>query len=115
MNVKARYVMGNNNANSICYADNAVLIANWETNNTTAKLYNMEISTKKTNCIVVLKNSIWSKLEVDGTIVKQVIPFKYLVVDIICNSDILETDERWQLSKNVQGYGTPNSNIWYRK
>ncbi|KAI4474449.1 hypothetical protein M0802_015596 [Mischocyttarus mexicanus] len=83
------YKMGNRNFNILCYADDAVLIANSEDNlqmllhkfNITSKKYNMIISAEKTKCMTTFKEPIRCKLETDGRIIEQTMAFNYFGVE----------------------------------
>ncbi|XP_056641560.1 uncharacterized protein LOC130448295 [Diorhabda sublineata] len=92
------YKIGNRNITILCSADDAVLISNSEDNlqrmlhifNKTAKEYNMEITTEKTDCLTVSKEPLRCKLEIGGTIIKQVISSRYLGVDVTSHRDIYQ-------------------------
>jgi len=86
----AGYRMGTKEVKVVCYADDAVLFANSEDNlqrllfnfTNKAKEFNMEVSTGKTKSMVISKDPIRCKLEIDKKIIEQVMKFNYLGVEI---------------------------------
>lgn len=73
--------MGDEEIQILCYADDTVLIAGNEDNphlfNATAKKFNTKISAEKTKSVVIFKEPIRCKLEMDSQIIEQVITIKY--------------------------------------
>ena len=71
---------------AICYADDAVLLADSEENlqnilikfDQSAKKPNMEISLKKTKCLSISKTNHKCEIKLEDTILEQVSKFNYL-------------------------------------
>lgn len=122
VNTGKGYEMGQQEIKIVCYADDAVLLANNEDDlqrllhlfNVTAKKYNMTISTEKTKCLVTSKNPVRCKLEVDGNIIEQVMTFRYLGVNVSGYGDI-ENEVRQQVNKANRVAGCLNDTIWRNK
>lgn len=114
--------MGTKNISIICYADDAVIVAESEDNlqkllhtfNQTAKQLNMVISTSKTKCMTTSKVPIRCKLEVDGEVIQQVMNFNYLGVEISAFGDI-EASVRVQAIKASRIAGCLNGLIFKNK
>lgn len=119
---KRGYRLGNSNINIICYADDAVLVASSEDDlqrmlhsfNLAAEVFNMKVSAKKTKSMVISKNPIRCKLVVDGTVVEQVMQFKYLGALITSVKD-LGTEVRSQTIKATRVAGCLNEMVWRNK
>ena len=113
------YKMGDRNVNILCYADDAVLLAESEDDlqrllhrfNCTAKSFNMTISASKTKCMTTSKTPLRCKLEVDGKIIQQVMKFKYLGISISGFGDV-EAEVREQTQKATRIAGCLNDTIW---
>lgn len=116
------YRMGNKNLTILCYADDAVLIADTEDNlqkllhnfNITAKQYNMIVSTEKTKCMVISKEPVRCKLEVEGKIIQQVMSFKYLGIDISSDRNTYK-EVQHQSIKGAQVSGFLRDTTWKNK
>ncbi|XP_055385812.1 uncharacterized protein LOC129614885 [Condylostylus longicornis] len=106
----------------ICYADDAVLLAENEndlqrmlfTFNTVAGQYNMKISTEKTKSMTISKEPIRCKLVVNNKTIEQVNRFKYLGVDIT-DSRQIETEVSLQTAKAAAISGNLRDVIWKNK
>lgn len=116
------YRMSGNNINIICYADDAILIAENEDDlqrllfkfNNICKQYNMKISTEKTKALTIARDPIRCKLVVDNDIIEQVMEVKYLGMVITSSGDIdRETNE--QITKTNRIAGCMNGVIWNNK
>ena len=91
--------MGQTEFKILCYADDAVLIAESEDNlqrmlfefNQTANKYNMSISIPKTKSMTISKEPIRCKLVLNDQPIKQVMSFEYL--GIIASSSRNTYDE----------------------
>ena len=78
--------MGNNTIQIICYAHNAVLIADSAENlqtlqlifDQTAESLNLEICLSKTKSLTISKNNIKCEIKLKGTTMEQVPKFNYL-------------------------------------
>lgn len=118
----AGYKMGNTFFHAVCYADDAALIADSEDNlqrllhsfNTKAKELNMLINTEKTKCLVISKEPIRCKLEIDSKIVEQVNHFKYLGAEIT-NHGNLPLEVREQTMKAARISGCLREIVWKNK
>lgn len=123
-NVKNRkgYKMGNKELKIICYADDAVLLAESEDDlqrllhvfNTTAKRFNLIISHKKSICMTTSIEPKRCKLELDGKIIQQEMTFKYLGIDLT-NYGNVEQEVRKRVIKGNQIAGCLNDTIWKNK
>ena len=111
--------MGQSTVNVICYADDAVLVAESEDDlqrllhqfNICAKPYNMEISATKTKSMVIAKNPIRCKLELEGKIIEQVMNFTYLGVKITSDGN-LQDEVDTQLMKAYRVAGCLRDFVW---
>ncbi|GJQ76099.1 putative Si dkeyp-35f12.3 [Trypoxylus dichotomus] len=101
--------MGNTYLNAVCYPDDTVLIADSEDNlqrlphsfNQSAKQLNMVVTTDKTKCLVISKEPVKCKLEIDQRMIEQVNQFKYLEADITSSRNLDSPEkqsERLQIS-----------------
>ena len=116
------YKMNNQNINILCYADDAILIADSEDNLqrllyrlvTTAKKYNMLTSTEETKSMVISKEPIRCKLEVEGHIIEQVMKFKYLGFEISSYGNTL-LEVREQTLKAARISGCLRDVVWKNK
>ncbi|XP_045461986.1 uncharacterized protein LOC123672057 [Harmonia axyridis] len=106
----------------ICYADDAVIVAESEDDlqrllfkfYTKAKKLNMEISTTKTKSLVVSKEPIRCKLVVEDRPVEQVMRVAYLGVQISSNQD--RTGEiKDQANKAARISGALRDLVWNNK
>lgn len=103
----------------ICYADDAVIMAESEDDlqrllfkfHTKAKKLNMEISTPKTKTLVISKEPIRCKLVVEDRPVEQVMAVEYLGVRITSNQD-RNRETREQTSKAARISGALRDIIW---
>lgn len=108
--VKTRrgYRMGNKEIQILCYADDTILIAENEDDlqrlmhqfNITAKKFNMKISAEKTKSVVISKEPIRCKLEIDNQIIEQVMAIKYLGIKLTYNNNIEEEVKEQTLKAN---------------
>lgn len=105
--------MGESNLTILCYADDAVLIADTEDNlqrllyqfTKTAERYNMRIATEKTKSIVISKEPIRCKLETCGKIIEQVMRFVYLGAEISSERNTYgEATQRTMKAARVSGF-----------
>ncbi|KAK9887098.1 hypothetical protein WA026_020042 [Henosepilachna vigintioctopunctata] len=116
------YKMGDKEISILCYADDAVLIAENEDDlqrllhqfNLTAKSFNMIISASKTKCMTTSKTPLRCKLEVDGKSIQQEMKFKYLGIEISSYGDV-EAEVREQATKAARIAGCLNDTIWRNK
>lgn len=116
------YKIDNKNLTILCYADDAVLIADNEDDlqrqlkhfDTTASLYNMKISTGKTKCMVVSREPVRCKLEMNGAIIEQVMSFNYLGVEITSDRN-LGAEVLKQTNKAIRIAGCLRDTIWKNK
>ena len=82
--------MGNNPIQILCYADDAVLIADSEKSLQTlllkfdqmAESLNMEISLSKTKSLTISRNNMKCEVKLKGTTIEQVPKFNYLGAEI---------------------------------
>lgn len=119
---KAGYQMGRHSVNIICYADDVTLIANNEDDlqrlvhqfNISAKRYNMQISKQKTKCMVISKEPIRCKIQIDDAIIQQVMQFNYLGVEISSNQNIVE-ETKSQTTRAGQMAGCLRDTVWKNK
>lgn len=91
-NVKQQpgYRLGNHHINILCYAIDVVLLAKSEDDLqkmlykfvTDSKKYYMKINTEKRKSLVISKEPVRCKLEVEGKTIEHVMAFKYLGVNI---------------------------------
>lgn len=116
------YKMGNENISILCYADDAVLIAENEDDlqrllylfNSIAKSLNMVISVTKTKCLTTSKYPLRCKLVVDDQIIQQEMTFKYLGIEL-CGFGDVESEVRQQVNKALRTAGCLNDTIWNNK
>lgn len=116
------YKMGNRNITILCYADDAVLVAENEDDlqrllyrfNCVAKSLNMVISASKTKSLTTSKIPIRCKLVVDDKIIQQEMKFKYLGIELSGYGDI-ELEVRQQTNKALKVAGCLNDTIWKNK
>nr|XP_018912057.1 PREDICTED: uncharacterized protein LOC109040537 [Bemisia tabaci] len=80
----------------------------------TAKKYNMKVSAAKTKSMVVSRNPIRCKLEVDGKMIEQVMEFKYLGA-LLTSAKDLGTEVRDQALKAARIAGCLNEMVWRNK
>ena len=87
------YKMNTRQIRIVCYADDAVLIADQEDNLQRllhkfvimATKYNMIVSTDETKSIVISKDPICCKLKIQGKDIEQVMNFQYLGMEVSSN------------------------------
>ena len=80
------YQLGRLNIQTVCYADDAVLIADSEDKLhelldkfcTTTKTYNVAVCSSKTKNLTIAKELVQCKLVIDDTLLEQVTTFRYL-------------------------------------
>ncbi|XP_015181515.1 PREDICTED: uncharacterized protein LOC107069067 [Polistes dominula] len=116
------YKMGNKEVTILCYADDAVLIAENEDDlqrllhqfTRTANTVNMKISAEKTKCMTTVKIPIRCKLEIEGKVIQQVMRFRYLGIEISGYGDI-EEEVREQTTKAARVAGCLSDTIWRNK
>lgn len=116
---KRGYPMGDNTISVVCYADDAILLARSEDDlqrilhefNTTAKMFNMQISSEKTKCMTISINPIRCKLEIDGKIIEQVNKFNYLGT-LLTSNGTTEEELKSQVDKACRIAGCLNDMIW---
>lgn len=87
--------MGCKNINIVCYADDAVLASSEDDLQRilhqflkSAKMYHMRVSKQKTKCLTTSREPLRYKLEIKGTVIEQVMSFKYLGINISSARDI---------------------------
>ena len=106
------YKMGDHMLNIVCYADDATIIAESEKDlqqllqqfHTAAMRYNMSISISKTKCMTLAREQVTCNVMINGTMLEQVTKFKYLGVNIVCNSDLYgEVLEQTQKAAAISG------------
>ncbi|XP_044749778.1 uncharacterized protein LOC123310376 [Coccinella septempunctata] len=120
--INAGFKMNNRRLRVLCYADDALLVAENEDDlqrllhrfNLTAQKLNMEISCEKTQSMVVSKEPIRCKLVVNGSIVNQVMNVSYLGVETSSNRCVAnEVDS--QVKKAARISGCLQDVIWRNK
>jgi hypothetical protein len=92
------YKLGEQTITTICYADDAVILAECEDDlqvllhkfHTISLTYNMQISITKTKCMTFSKEPVRCKLALDNKTIEQVSEFKYLGVNVLSHSDVFE-------------------------
>lgn len=118
------YKIGNSQIRAVCFADDAVLLANTEDDlqrllynfTNIAKTYNMEVSTAKTKSMVIAKEPIRCKLVVEEEIIEQVSSFQYLGIEIRVSSDRnLYKEVRQQALKGARISGYLRDITWKNK
>ena len=113
------YSMEGTQTQAICYADDAVLLADSEENlqnilmkfEQSAKKLNMEISLKKTKCLSTSKANQKCEIKLGDTILEQVAKFNYLGVEISSNGNLRE-EVKTQVTKGTRISGCLNNLIW---
>lgn len=116
------YKLGNHNFNIVCYADDAVLIADNEDNlqrtlhkfNNAAEEYNMTISVEKTKCLTASKEPVRCKLEINRKIIEQTTTFNYLGVTVTSDR-IIHKEVQNQVKKAATVSGALRNIIWKNK
>lgn len=106
----------------LCYADDAVLVAEREDElqrllnifNITGKKFNMIISSEKTKCMTTSAEPIRCKLEVDGKVIQQEMKFMYLGIELSANASI-DKEVKRQITKANKVAGSLNDTIWRNK
>lgn len=120
--IKAGYRMGRESHSIICYADDALLMAETEddlqrllqTFARAAKDYNLQVSAEKTKCLVSSKHPIRCKLQLGSHIIEQVMSFNYLGVEV--TSDRQLTKEVVNAANKARRIsGALNNIIWRNK
>lgn len=116
------YRMGMHKVNILCYADDAVLIAESEDDlqrmlqafNRQAEKLNMQISTNKTKCMTITKEPLRCKLVIKNKTIDQIMSFEYLGCKIT-SSGFLEEEVRKQANKAAAISGHLKYPIWKNK
>lgn len=116
------YRMNNRQIKAVCYADDAILVADSEDNlqrllyrfHLTAKIFNMTISTEKTKSMVIAKEPIRCKLEIERAMIEQVMEFKYLGAQISSQSNLYK-EVRQQAQKGARISGCLRDIVWRNK
>ncbi|XP_044767088.1 uncharacterized protein LOC123322993 [Coccinella septempunctata] len=114
--------MGQQEISILCYADDAVLIAESEDDlqrllhqfTRIAASFNMKISVAKTKCMTTSKIPIRCKLEIEGQIIQQEMRFRYLGIELSGYGDV-EEEVRQQTTKAARVAGCLNDTIWRNK
>ena len=121
-NVNHGYRMGNNYIKIVCYAADAVLIADsddglqWllQAFKKEAEKINMEISIPKTKSIVVAREPRRCKLVVNNEIIEQISEFIYLGVKISAHENLLNS-LRNQIYRSLRIAGALRTTIWQNR
>lgn len=116
------YNMGNTKVQIICYADDVILTAENEDDlqrllhrmNTHAEELNMQVSTQKTQCMVISKDPVRCKLEINGKIIEQVMQTRYLGVNISSSNNTAQ-EVKMQATKAAVVSGCLRDFIWQNK
>ena len=116
------YKMGRFLIHIMCYADDAVLIADSEENlqilmtkfDEMAEKLNMEISLNKSKCLVVSKRNIKCEIRIKNTLLDQVSTFNYLGVEISAKRD-LKQEVKNQATKAARISGCLYNLVWNNK
>lgn len=116
------YRMGDRQLKIICYADDAVLVAETENDlqrllvefNRSCEKYNMAISKDKTKTMVVAKDPIRCKPVLNNYIIEQVMRIKYLGAEITSQGNTLNEVQE-QITKANRISGCLNGTIWYNQ
>ncbi|XP_050519479.1 uncharacterized protein LOC126893388 [Diabrotica virgifera virgifera] len=111
--------MGNKRIGLMCYADDAAIIAKSEDDLQrqlfeffqVSRQLNMNISTNKTKCITKAKDPLRCKLVVENNPIEQVMPFRYLGIDISSTHDPVK-DLRSQINKASALSGCLREIVW---
>lgn len=106
----------------VCYADDALLVADNEDDlqrllyrfHLTSIKYNMKISAHKTKSLVVAKNPIRCKLTINDQMIEQVMSFKYLGIEITYCQD-RKTEVVHQTMKAARIAGCLRELVWNNK
>lgn len=121
-NTSSGYRLGSKEIQIVCYADDAMIVAENEDNvqrllhtfHNTAKDYNMEISIEKTKSVVISKEPRRCKLSIEGKTIEQVMSFKYLGIEISSNRNI-KTEVKAQTNKAARISGCLRQLVWQNK
>ncbi|XP_057652394.1 uncharacterized protein LOC130891583 [Diorhabda carinulata] len=121
-NLGLGYRMGTYKINILCYADDAVLIAESEYDpqiilhafSKRAENLNMEISISKTKCMTIAKEPLRGKLTIDNTTIDQIMYFEYLGCKIT-RTGFLEDEVRRQVNKAATVSRHLKQPIWRNK
>ena len=116
------YRMGGEIVNVVCYADDAIIIAENNKDLQTmlnrlhdaCKKYNMEISIDKTKCMTFSKTPVTCNLAIENKNIEQVSNFRYLGVDLVGGADLCEEIQA-QVNKANAISGALKSKIWKNK
>lgn len=116
------YRIGKREIKIVCYADDAVLLAESEDDlqrllfrfKTTAEEFNMRISTEKTKSLTISKEPLRSKLSVDNNTIEQVMSFNYLGANTSSTRSLNE-EVRTQAMKAAAISGCLRDVIWKNK
>jgi hypothetical protein len=116
------YTMGNNHIGILCYADDAVLLADSESDlqkllqqfHTSSQLFNMKISINKTKSMVTSRQPVQCNLVIDNDTIEQVTRFKYLGVEVSSCSDLYE-EVKSQANKASAVAGCLKATVWRNK
>ena len=116
------YSMGRNSIKIVCYADDAVLVAEDEDDlqrmlyrfERTAEKFNMVLSVDKTESLAIAKEPKRCKLAIYNQTVNQVMSFKYLGANITSNRDLKE-EVRTQVTKATLISGFLRDIVWRNK
>lgn len=116
---KKGYYFGSYNINSICYADDTVLIAENEDDlqrllfqfYKTCQSFNMRISTQKTKCITISKEPLRCKLAINEYLIEQVMEIQYLGVTITSDGRSIKEAKEQSIKANRIA-GCLNHSIW---
>ncbi|XP_072766481.1 uncharacterized protein [Anoplolepis gracilipes] len=111
--------MGHRKIQILCYADDAMLIVENEDDLqrllhrfvNTASTFNMITSTEKTQSMVISKEPIRCKLEVNNKIIQQVMKFNYLGAIVSSNRNLVE-EVRAQANRANRIAGYLREVIW---
>ncbi|XP_057657794.1 uncharacterized protein LOC130894813 [Diorhabda carinulata] len=115
--------MGNREIKILCYADDAILIAESEDNlqrlihkfNIVSKKLNMVITYQKTKTLVISKEPIRCKIEIDGTSIEQIMETNYLGITLSRCGDVESEVKKKQVQKANRAVGCLNNAIWRNK
>lgn len=116
---KCGYGMGNAQINIVCYADDAVLLADNEDDlqklvrifAEEAGAVGMEISINKTKTMVIAREPHRCKIVIDDKIIEQVMEINYLGIIISAYGDLRSTVKN-QVNKSARIAGALKSIIW---
>ena len=90
------YPLRDENVNTVCYADDATLIADNEVDlrrlltrfSQSCTKFDLKRSSKKTKSLIISKEPLHCKLQVYNTAIEQVTSFNYLGVQITSSEDL---------------------------